>query len=91
MAGTFLQRVLLVLMRTVIALYLALSGWQKLVQGVSEKTPLQCTGEPSRPTEHFFSPHLEAIHRMSIYMSGSAVTILAVAILVYLLFKWKVV
>ena len=86
MAGTFLQRVLMVLMRTVIAL----SGWQKLVQGVSEKTPLQCTGEPSRPTEHFFSPHLEAIHRMSIYMSGSAVTILAVVILVYLLFKWKV-
>ena len=46
---------------------------------------------PSVEGQHVLSPHLEGIHKISIVMSGGAVTVVVAGILLYCLIKWKVI
>ena len=46
---------------------------------------------PSVEGQHVLSPHLEGIHKISIVMSGGAVTVVVAGILLYCLIKWRVI
>ena len=65
---------------------LGLGGWSR-----EYSSPVRSLFRYRQLLLYHLSPHLEGIHKVSIVMSGGAVTVVVAGILLYCLIKWKLI